>query len=89
MYRIPNLGKILIRCFKYYFFTLKKYEMRWCVVFLLAAVVAAILGFGEFANGFSGIAKISFLVFISCFFISFFNGKTSEHYSKIRLPEKH
>ncbi len=43
--------------------------LRWAIIFLVIAVVAAILGFGGIAGASVGIAKILFYVFIALFVI--------------------
>ena len=43
--------------------------MGWAVIFLVLAIVAAILGFGVVASAAAGIAKIIFYVFLAIFVI--------------------
>lgn len=45
--------------------------LHYAVVFLVIALVAALLGFGGIAAGAVGIAKILFLVFISMAIVAF------------------
>ncbi len=42
----------------------------WTLFFLFAAVVAAILGFGELITGFNKAAKITFWIFLVLFVVS-------------------
>lgn len=44
--------------------------LRYAVIFLVIAIVAAIFGFGGIASGAAGIAKILFYVFLGIFLIS-------------------
>lgn len=44
--------------------------LRWAVIFLIIALVAALFGFGGVASTAVGIAKILFFVFIVLFIIS-------------------
>jgi uncharacterized membrane protein YtjA (UPF0391 family) len=44
--------------------------LRWILIFLIVALVAAVLGFGGIAVDAAGIAKILFLVFFVAFLIS-------------------
>lgn len=44
--------------------------LRWAVVFLVIALVAAVLGFGGLAGAAVGIAKILFFIFIVLFAVS-------------------
>ena len=41
--------------------------LGWAILFLIAAVVAAVLGFGGVASTFAGIAQILFYIFIVIF----------------------
>lgn len=41
--------------------------LQWAIFFLIAALVAALLGFGGIASAFAGIAKILFYVFLIIF----------------------
>jgi uncharacterized membrane protein YtjA (UPF0391 family) len=45
--------------------------LRWAVVFLVVAIVAAVFGFGGIAATATGIAKILFWVFLVLFLLSF------------------
>lgn len=44
--------------------------LRFAVVFFIIAIIAAIFGFGDIADGATDIAKILFFVFIVLFVIS-------------------
>jgi uncharacterized membrane protein YtjA (UPF0391 family) len=44
--------------------------LRWAVVFLVIALVAAVLGFGGLAGTAVGIAKILFFIFVVLFAVS-------------------
>ncbi len=44
--------------------------MRWTLVFLVVALIAAVLGFGGIAGASVGIAKILFFVFLAVAVIS-------------------
>ena len=48
--------------------------LRWALVFLVLALIAAALGFGGLAATSAGIAKLLFWVFIIIFAISFIAG---------------
>lgn len=41
--------------------------VSWAIAFLVAALVAALLGFGGIASAFAGIAQLLFYVFIAIF----------------------
>ena len=45
--------------------------LHWTLVFLVLALIAAILGFGGLAGAAIGIAKILFFVFLAVWLISF------------------
>jgi uncharacterized membrane protein YtjA (UPF0391 family) len=47
--------------------------LHWSLVFLVIALVAAILGFGGIAGTAVGIAKILFFVFLIVWLITFFS----------------
>jgi uncharacterized membrane protein YtjA (UPF0391 family) len=57
-------------------FTLRGGEdmLGWAVVFLIIALVAAVLGFGGIAAASAGIAKVLFVVFLVLFIISLIFG---------------
>lgn len=46
--------------------------LNWAFIFLVLALIAAVLGFGGIAKESAGIAKILFIVFLIIFIISFF-----------------
>lgn len=46
--------------------------LRWTIIFLIIAIVAAIFGFGGVYEAATGIAKILFYIFIVLFILSFF-----------------
>jgi uncharacterized membrane protein YtjA (UPF0391 family) len=48
--------------------------LRWTLIFLVVALVAALFGFGGIAAGAAGIAKILFYIFIVLFLISLIGG---------------
>ena len=48
--------------------------LRWAVIFLIIALVAALFGFGGIAGAAVGIAKILFFIFIVLFIISILIG---------------
>lgn len=41
--------------------------LSWALIFLLIALIAGLLGFGEIATAFAGIAKVLFFVFLVIF----------------------
>lgn len=43
--------------------------LGWAIFFLIAAVVAALLGFGGIASAFAGVAQILFYLFLIVFVI--------------------
>lgn len=48
--------------------------LSWAVVFLVVALIAAVLGFGGLAGTAVGIAKLLFFVFLAIFVISLIIG---------------
>jgi uncharacterized membrane protein YtjA (UPF0391 family) len=48
--------------------------LRWAVLFLIIAIIAALFGFGAVSGVAYGAAKILFIVFIILFVISLFAG---------------
>jgi len=46
--------------------------LNWALIFLVLALVAAVLGFGGIARESAGIAKILFFIFLIIFILSFF-----------------
>jgi uncharacterized membrane protein YtjA (UPF0391 family) len=70
IYELPNTITHLL--------TLKHQLMlRWTVIFLVVAIVAAIFGFGGIAASAAGIAKILFFVFVVLFLVSLVFGRRS------------
>lgn len=53
--------------------------LRWSAIFLVIAMVAAVLGFGGIALAAAGVAKMLFFVFLVLFLISLIGGLTSRH----------
>ncbi len=49
----------------------EKRMLYYALVFLLSAVLAAVLGFGGIAVAFAGIAKLLFVLFLILFLVSF------------------
>jgi uncharacterized membrane protein YtjA (UPF0391 family) len=52
-----------------------KKMLHWSLVFLVIAIIAAILGFGGIAGTAVGIAKILFFVFLVIWLIAFIGGR--------------
>ncbi len=48
--------------------------LRWTVIFLVIAIIAAIFGFGNIAEGAADIAKILFYIFVVLFVLSLIFG---------------
>lgn len=49
--------------------------LRWSLIFLVVAILAAILGFGGIAGTAVGIAKVLFYVFMLVWLIAFIGGR--------------
>lgn len=49
--------------------------LRWTVIFLVVAIIAAIFGFGGIYAGAIGIAKVLFFIFLVLFIISLVAGR--------------
>lgn len=49
--------------------------LRWTVIFIIVAIIAAIFGFGGISESAAGIAKVLFFIFIVLFLISLFMGR--------------
>jgi len=49
--------------------------LRWAVFFLIIALIAALLGFGNIAGTAAGIAKILFFIFLVLFVLALFFGR--------------
>jgi uncharacterized membrane protein YtjA (UPF0391 family) len=50
--------------------------LRWTVIFLIIAIIAAVFGFGGIAASSAGIARILFFVFLGLVVISLVTGRT-------------
>lgn len=48
--------------------------LRWAVIFLIIAIIAAVFGFGGIAEGATDIAQILFYIFLVLFVISLIFG---------------
>jgi uncharacterized membrane protein YtjA (UPF0391 family) len=72
-------SKLLIRTlFEIIFYNLKfKLMLRWTVIFLVVAIIAAIFGFGGIASGAASIAKVLFFIFIVLFLLSLIFGRSA------------
>jgi uncharacterized membrane protein YtjA (UPF0391 family) len=46
------------------------FMLSWALIFLLIALIAGLLGFGEIAAAFAGVAKVLFFVFIVIFLVT-------------------
>lgn len=46
--------------------------LHWTLIFLVVALIAAVLGFGGIAQESAGIAKILFVIFLIVYIVSFF-----------------
>lgn len=51
--------------------------LRWTGLFLILALVAALLGFGVIASGFASLARIAFFVFLVLLLFSLVGGRRS------------
>jgi uncharacterized membrane protein YtjA (UPF0391 family) len=49
--------------------------LRWTLIFLVLALVSAVLGFTGIAAGFASIGKILFFVFLVLLIVSLFYGR--------------
>jgi uncharacterized membrane protein YtjA (UPF0391 family) len=49
--------------------------LSWALMFLIVAIVAAVLGWGVIAGTAAWIAKVLFVVFLILFLISLFTGR--------------
>ncbi|MGF1505310.1 MAG: DUF1328 domain-containing protein [Chloroflexi bacterium] len=52
--------------------------LRWAIVFLVVALIAALFGFELIASAFAGVARIAFAIFLILFFISLLSGLMSD-----------
>ena len=48
--------------------------LQWALIFLVVALIAAVLGFGNLAGAAVGIAKILFFIFLVLFVVSLIVG---------------
>jgi uncharacterized membrane protein YtjA (UPF0391 family) len=48
--------------------------LGWALIFLVVALIAALLGFGGIASASAGIARVLFAVFLVLFLVSLFFG---------------
>jgi uncharacterized membrane protein YtjA (UPF0391 family) len=44
--------------------------LRWAIAFFIIAIIAAVFGFGDIADGATDIAKILFFIFLILFLVS-------------------
>jgi uncharacterized membrane protein YtjA (UPF0391 family) len=51
-----------------------KTMLRWALIFLVVAIIAAVLGFGGIAGAAAGIAEIAFYVFLGIFLLMLIAG---------------
>jgi uncharacterized membrane protein YtjA (UPF0391 family) len=70
--RESTLGWVCSECPR----ELLSFHWRFCFVFLVIALIAAVFGFGGIAAGAAGIAKILFIVFLIGAVITFFVGRS-------------
>ena len=49
--------------------------LRWTIIFLIVAIIAAIFGFGNIAAGATDIARVLFFIFIVLFLLSLIRGR--------------
>ena len=49
--------------------------LRWALIFLVIAIIAAIFGFGNIAAGATSIARILFFIFLVLFLIMLIRGR--------------
>lgn len=49
--------------------------LRWAILFIILAVVAGVLGFGNMASGFESIAKVLLFVFLVLFVVALVMGR--------------
>ena len=72
---IDTLENIPLRNMSNQFISFKTLVMlRWTIIFLVVALIAALLGFTGIASGAAAIAKIFFYIFIVLFLISVIAG---------------
>lgn len=60
-----------------YYFLKTKFNLmlRWTIIFLVIALIAALFGFGGIAAGAASIAKVIFFIFLILFVLSLLFGK--------------
>jgi uncharacterized membrane protein YtjA (UPF0391 family) len=51
--------------------------LRWAIIFLIIALVAAVFGFGDIVDAATTIAKILFVIFLILFVLSLIFGAVS------------
>lgn len=51
--------------------------LRWTGLFLILALIAALLGFGVIASGFASAARIAFFIFLALLVFSLLVGRRS------------
>lgn len=51
--------------------------LRWAILFLIVAIIAAVFGFGGIAAAATDIARLLFVVFLALFVIALFMGRRS------------
>jgi uncharacterized membrane protein YtjA (UPF0391 family) len=51
--------------------------LKWAIVFLVLALIAALFGYGNVAEGFADLAKVLFAIFVVVMLILFFLGLTA------------
>lgn len=51
--------------------------LRWAILFLIVAIIAAVFGFGGIAAAATDIARLLFVVFLVLFVITLFIGRRS------------
>ncbi|WP_031428821.1 DUF1328 domain-containing protein [Flavimarina sp. Hel_I_48] len=49
--------------------------LRWTIIFVVVAIVAAIFGFGGVSESAAGIAKVLFFIFLVLFLITLIMGR--------------
>jgi uncharacterized membrane protein YtjA (UPF0391 family) len=68
-------GGTVIAMFGHPLYEVRITMLHYAVVFLVIALIAAVLGFGGIAAGAASIAKILFVVFLILFVVSLFFGR--------------
>ena len=49
--------------------------LRWAILFLIVAIIAAVFGFGGIAAAATDVARLLFVVFLALFVIALFMGR--------------